>query len=368
MGATDQDDTVDRVRLVLIFGGRSAEHDVSRVTGLHVMNAVDPARYDVVPIGITREGRWVQAGDAVAALPAGAAALPSLDEFAGHEVEPLPSVLPAATAADQAATVVLPLVHGPMGEDGTLQGLLEMAGVPYVGAGVAASALCMDKALSKRVLASFGLPVVPWLDVRRADLAEDFGARVASELGFPVFVKPANLGSSVGISKVPGPEQLQSALTNALRYDEYVVVEQGLNAREIEVAVLGDEDPKVSLPGEVVPSHEFYDYEDKYIDDGAELIVPARLDEAETAEVRDLAGRAYRALRVDGMARVDFFLEEDGRGFIVNEVNTLPGFTPISMYPKLWEASGLPYPQLIDELVRLALERHRRRSRFEVTR
>ena len=364
-----REDREGPIRLVLVFGGRSAEHDVSCVTALHVMNAVDPARYDVVPVGITREGRWTLAADAVAALPAGAAALPSPDEVVGQEIEPMPAVLPVAGGAGGGVTtVVLPLVHGPMGEDGTLQGLLEMAGVPYVGAGVASSALCMDKALSKRVLASFGLPVVPWLDVRRAQLGEDFAARVAEELGYPVFVKPANLGSSVGISKVADPEQLQAALTEALRYDEYLIVEQAVRAREIEVAVLGDEDPRTSVPGEVVPSHEFYDYDDKYIDDGAQLIVPAPLDEATTAEVRSLAERAFRALRVDGMARVDFFLEEGGRGFIVNEVNTLPGFTPISMYPKLWAASGLPYPELIDELVRLALERHRRRSRFEVTR
>ena len=365
-------DESGRIRLVIVFGGRSAEHDVSCVTGLHVMHAVDPDRYDVVPVGINREGRWILSSDAVAALPPGAAALPSPDDTAGDEVDPLPAVVGTVpgtpTATTDTSTVVFPLVHGPMGEDGTLQGLLEMAGVPYVGAGVAASAVCMDKALSKRIMASFGLPVVRWLDVRRSDLGEDFSARVADELGYPVFVKPANLGSSVGITKVPGPEALQVALAEALRYDEYVVVEEAVTAREIEVAVLGDEEPRTSLPGEVVPSHEFYDYEDKYIDDGAELIVPARLDEAATQEVRELAVRAYRALRVDGMARVDFFLEEGGRSFLVNEVNTLPGFTPISMYPRLWEASGLPYPKLVDELVRLALERHRRRSRFEVTR
>ena len=366
MTGSDGNEGLGRIRLVLVFGGRSAEHDVSCETGLNVMRAVDTARYDVVPIGITREGRWIRSAAAIAALPPGARSLPSPDAGEGEEVDPLPAV--RAAGAEGTTTVVFPLVHGPMGEDGTLQGLLEMAAIPYVGAGVASSALCMDKALSKRVLSSFGLPVAPWLDARRPDVGAVLAARVAETLGYPVFVKPANLGSSVGISRVDDPGRLDAALAEALRYDEYVIVEQAVHGREIEVAVLGDEEPRSSLPGEVVPSHEFYDYEDKYIDDGAKLMVPAVLEEDAVAEVRDLALRAYRALRVDGMARVDFFLEEGGRGFIVNEVNTLPGFTPISMYPKLWEASGLPYRQLIDELVRLALERHRRRSGFEVTR
>ncbi|HEV2370434.1 MAG TPA: D-alanine--D-alanine ligase, partial [Acidimicrobiales bacterium] len=308
---------------------------------------------------------WISGPESLGVLPAGAAALPSPDDFGGPEVDPLPAV---ADPQGEVRTVVFPLVHGPMGEDGTLQGLLELAGVAYVGAGVTSSALCMDKALSKRVLRTYGLPVVPWLDVRRHEVGEGFAARVAEELGYPVFVKPANLGSSIGITKASGPEGLESAVAEALRYDEYVVVEQAIGAREIELAVIGDEEPRVSVPGEIVPGHEFYDYEDKYLEDGAELIVPAPLDTAQTDQVRDLAGRAYRALRVDGMARVDFFLEADGRGFLVNELNTLPGFTPISMFPRLWAASGLAYPDLVDELVRLALERQRRRSRFQVTR
>jgi D-alanine-D-alanine ligase len=353
----------ERVRLVVLFGGRSAEHEVSCVSALHVLRAVDPTRYDVVPIGITREGAWVESGDAVAALDGGALSLPSPDLRGGAEVDPIPAVLPAA-GDDPAAVVVLPLLHGPMGEDGTVQGLLELAGVPYVGAGVLASALCMDKSAAKDVLATRGLPQARWETTRDTDVDDAWLDSVVDSLGLPLFVKPANLGSSVGVRKVHDRAELAAAVETALGFDEYVLVEEAVRGREIEVAVLGNADPKASLPGEVVPSHEFYDYDDKYLDDGAGLIVPAPLDPAETAEVRRLAVAAYRALRVDGMARVDFFFESPGRGFLVNELNTIPGFTPISMYPKLWEASGLPYAKLVDELVALALERNDRRSRF----
>jgi D-alanine-D-alanine ligase len=348
----------DRVRLVLLFGGRSAEHEVSCTSALNVLQAVDPTRYDVVPIGITREGRWVAADDAVAALGAGAVALPSPDNTPGPEVDPLPAVLPSDA---DIPVVVLPLLHGPMGEDGTVQGLLELAGVPYVGAGVLASALCMDKATAKDVLAAHGLPQVRWRAARDVDATDEWCDEVVADLGLPLFVKPANLGSSVGVTKVRGRDDLMPAVTTATSFDEYVLIEEAVTAREIEVAVLGNTDPQASVPGEVVPSHEFYDYEDKYIDGEAGLIVPAPLDPAATAAVRRLAIDAYRALRVDGMARVDFFYEEGGRGFLVNEVNTIPGFTPISMYPRLWEASGIPYAKLVDELVGLALERNARR-------
>jgi D-alanine-D-alanine ligase len=355
----------ERIRLVVLFGGRSAEHEVSCVSALHVLHAADPARYDVVPVGIARDGRWLAAGDAVSALEQGALSLPSPDETSGPALDPLPVV---ARPGDGRQVVVLPLLHGPMGEDGTLQGLLELAGVPYVGAGVAASAVCMDKGLSKRLLERAGLPVARWIDLRRHEVGEGFQARVADELGYPVFVKPANMGSSVGVSRVSGPDGLEAALAEALRFDEYVVVEEAVRGREIEVAVIGDESPRASLPGEIAPTHEFYDYEDKYLDGAAGLIVPAELDPSQVAEAQALAVRAYRALRVDGMARVDFFLEEEGRGFLVNELNTIPGFTPVSMFPRLWEASGLPYAGLVDELVRLAVERHRRRSRFQTSR
>lgn len=356
----------ERIRLVVLFGGRSAEHDVSCVSAFHVLGAADRERYDVVPVGITHGGRWVTAGDAVAELGSGVRSLPSPDTLpASTAIEPVPAVTPAAGGE---RVVVFPLVHGTMGEDGTVQGLCEVLGVPYVGAGVAASALCMDKGLAKDVLAAHGLPQCRHLAARLPGPA--FAEQVVEELGLPCFVKPANLGSSVGVTKAHDLDELRAALDEALRYDEYVVVEEAVAGREIEVAVLGNESPRASVPGEIVPGSEFYDYDDKYLTDAADLLIPAPLSEAEVAEVQALAVAAYRALRVDGMARVDFFYEggDGGRGWLVNELNTIPGFTPISMYPKLWEASGLPYADLVDELVRLAIDRHTRRSGFSTDR
>jgi D-alanine-D-alanine ligase len=349
---------------VLLFGGRSAEHEVSCVSALHVLRAVDPATYDVLPVGVTREGRWVSAAEPVAALPAGASALPSPDDAEGDELDPLPTL----AGSEAAPLVVFPIIHGPSGEDGTIQGLLETAGVPYVGAGVAASALCMDKGLAKRVLASAGLPIGRWIGLRRSEVGDGLVGRVTAELGWPVFVKPANLGSSVGVTRVLTPADLPAAVDLALRYDEYLVLEEALTAREIEVAVLGNESPRASVPGEIKPSHEFYDFEDKYVEDGAGLLVPAALSPEESDQVRTLALAAYKVLQVDGMARVDFFYEESGRGFLVNELNTLPGFTPISMYARLWQESGISYRALVDQLVQLALDRHQRRSAFETVR
>jgi D-alanine-D-alanine ligase len=357
----------DRVRLVVLFGGQSAEHEVSCTTAAHVLRAVDPDRYDVVPVGITREGTWVQADDAQAALARGTAALPPPDhlEATGAAVEPLRTVAPVA---DDLPVVVLPLLHGPHGEDGTVQGLLELAGVPYVGSGVLASAVAMDKVKAKEILSVHGLPQVAWVAVRDAEIDRAADALGTANMSYPLFVKPANLGSSVGVSKVHDPSELDEALALAAAYDEWIVIEEAVDGREIEVAVLGNAEPRASVPGEIVSSHEFYDYDDKYVDGTCQLLVPAPLDEAVATQVRALAIDAYRALRCEGMARVDFFYEERERGFLVNEVNTIPGFTPISMYPKLWEASGLAYPDLIDELVRLAIERHEHRSRFSTKR
>lgn len=354
----------DRVRLVVLFGGRSAEHDVSCTTAAHVVAAADPERYEIVPVGITRQGTWVQADDARAAIEerraggGGQGSRPARLEPCGPTLDPLPAVSPGD---EDRTVVVMPLLHGPFGEDGTVQGLLELAGVPYVGSGVLASALAMDKAKAKEVLAVHGLPQVPYIVLPPGDLTGAAAAVDKARLGYPAFVKPANMGSSVGVSKVGGPGGLADAVALAAGYDEWVVIEQGVAGREIEVGVLGNRQPRTSVPGEIVASHEFYDYEDKYVDGACDLLVPAPLGEAEEAEVRELARRAYVALRCDGMARVDFFYEPEGRGFLVNEVNTIPGFTPVSMYPRLWEATGVPYPALIDELVRLALERHERR-------
>jgi D-alanine-D-alanine ligase len=362
--------SLDRVRLVVLFGGQSAEHEVSCVSAYHVLRAVDPERYELEAVGITREGQWVRADDAIAALRAGADALAPTGvdqlEATGTAVEPLPTVRPAA--GDPLPVVVLPILHGPHGEDGTVQGMLELANVPFVGSGVLGSALCMDKLKAKDVLAANGLPQLPWIGLRDTEVAEVATRVDAAGLTFPVFVKPANLGSSVGVSRATDPGSLAEACSTAAQYDEWIVVEQGANGREIEVAVLGNDDPRASLPGEIHPGGEFYDYDDKYVDGAAELTIPAELPEDVVAEAQRLAVAAFTALRCDGMARVDFFYEEGGRGLVINEVNTIPGFTPISMYPKMWEASGMPYGELIDELVRLALERHERRSRFSTKR
>lgn len=368
---TVRSDRTARARVVVLYGGVSAEHDVSCVSAVHVLGAVDTDRYEIVPVGITRTGRWVLNEDAAALAASGSAALPSHLEVTGPAVEPLPVL--ASPRADL-PTVVLPLVHGPRGEDGTLQGLLELADVPYVGAGVLGSAICMDKTMAKTVAASHGIPQARALEI--LPVFDDLGRLAehvetlmdAAGIVYPVFVKPANMGSSVGITKVHTPDMLVAALRLGFGYDERLVLEETVVGREIEVAVLGNSIgpgvPRASVPGEIVAGAEFYDYTDKYTDDSAQLLIPAPLDDEESETVRALALDAYRALRCEGMGRVDFFYEENGRGFLLNEINTIPGFTPLSMYPKLWEASGLDYPALIDELIRLAFDRHRRRSRF----
>lgn len=331
------------MRLVILFGGRSAEHEVSCVTAAHVLSAVDPERYEVVPVGIAEDGQWVMAegrpGDAALVAEG-----PGVD----------PSVLTPESLA-------FPLVHGPLGEDGTIQGVLELAGIPYVGSGVLASALCMDKAMAKDVLSGAGMDQVRYLALRDIEVDDGTLDEAAAELGFPLFVKPANLGSSVAVTKAHDVEEMASAVKLALAYDEWVVLEEAVEAREIECGLLGYGRLRASVPGEVRPSHEFYDYEDKYQAGAAEILVPAPLPPEVVEEVQGLAVAAGHALRVDGMARVDFFYEEKGRGLLVNEVNTIPGFTPISMYPKMWEASGIGYSDLIEHLVDAALERHHTR-------
>lgn len=349
-----------RTHVIVVFGGESAEHDVSCVTAAHVLRALDRDRYRVTAVGITRQGAWVVARDAMAALERGPEAIP---ERLAAEGEPTSITPIVAQVRAEDRTVVFPLIHGPLGEDGSLQGVLELANVPYVGAGVLGSAVAMDKAMAKQVLAANGIPQPRWVALRESQ-ATDAALRGAVEsLGLPLFVKPANMGSSIGISKVGAADELRAAVDRALSYDEWVLIEESVSGREIEVAVLGNESARASVPGEIVPSREFYDYEDKYVGDGAALIVPADLDDDESAAVRALALVVFHTLRGDGMARVDFFYERDGRGFLCNEVNTIPGFTPISMYPKLWQASGMSYPALLDELIDLALARHARRRR-----
>jgi D-alanine-D-alanine ligase len=353
----------DRVRLVVLFGGRSAEHEVSCTTAAHVLAAADPDRYEVVPVGITREGAWVQAGEAQATLLEGARGLPENVApltATGAAVEPLPSVTPAAGGLP---VVVLPLLHGPQGEDGTVQGMLELADVPYVGSGVLASALCMDKVKAKEVLAAAGLGQVPYLALRDTELDRAHEAVAAEGLAYPLFVKPANMGSSVGVSKARTAEEFEACCRLAFRFDRKILIERCVApVREIECSVLEDANGNIraSQLGEIVPAdkHGFYSYDAKYLDDdGAALQVPADVPPSVADRIREFAIKTFRVLGCEGMARVDFFL--NGEQVFVNEANTLPGFTNISMYPRLWEASGLSQSDLMDVLIGHALERHK---------
>jgi len=362
------ENSMPKLRVGLVYGGRSVEHEVSVASATSILRNLDPSRYEIWLLAIDHDGRWrvgapgtsletaLERGSPIV-LPATPAenALRPLGREAGLEV---------------ALDVLFPIVHGRGGEDGTLQGLLELAGLPYVGSGVLGSALQMDKEVAKRLLVQAGLPVGPWRSTTAHELARDprgLALRIADELGMPVFVKPANSGSSVGIQKVREAKALGRALAEASRYDAKLVVEAAIDAREIEVAVLGNEDPEASVPGEIRPRREWYDYEAKYVDESTELLVPAPLSEDEAALARSLALRAFRALEGAGLGRVDFLMERASGAFYLNEVNSLPGFTEMSMYPRLWEASGLPYPQLLDRLIELALDRHRRRCALETT-
>ena len=357
-----------RIHLVVLYGGQSAEHDVSCVTAAHVLGAIDPAKYRVTPVGISTSGEWALGTSVQAALAAGAGALPPRLDPAGPAVTMTEVV---AGTIDDEPTVVFPLLHGPLGEDGTVQGLFELANVAYVGSGVLGSAVAMDKAMAKQVLAANGIPQARFRAFAEHEVRDDLDGRaeqLAAALGLPCFVKPANMGSSIGVTKAHDVAELRDGIECALGYDEWLIVEEAVTGREIEVAVLGGTDPIASGAGEIVPGDEFYTYEDKYVTDGAQLLIPAPLSAEATAEVRALAVQVFRALRGDGLARVDFFYEEDrsdrpGRGFLCNEANTMPGFTPISMYPKLWQAAGMSYPELIDRLVELAIERATRRRR-----
>ena len=365
---------------MVLFGGRSAEHDISRISARHVLQAVDLDRYEVVPVGITRDGRWMIAEQAAALLSGGRRdELPASLEIGGDDFDPLqalPSAVDATPGTSTGAalpTVVLPILHGPNGEDGTMQGLLEIADLPYVGPGVLGSAVAMDKVMAKTVLDAVGIAQPRWRSIRAVDFddvdtATELVLGVLDELGPTVFVKPSNMGSSIGVNRADGAESLLEALSEAFEYDDLAIVEEAVVARELECAVIGNDHPRASTVGEIVPGADFYDYDDKYADGVAQTRIPAEIDDDTLAEARELAVRTFAALRAEGMARVDMFLEAEapegrGRGLMVNEINTIPGFTPISMYPMLWQHSGLSYPDLIDELVELALERHARRAR-----
>ncbi|HEX9696703.1 MAG TPA: D-alanine--D-alanine ligase family protein [Actinomycetota bacterium] len=354
----------EKIRVAIVYGGRSAEHEVSVVSARCVMEAIDPAKYDVVPVAITKEGRWLLPERKPAQLTAPAGSLPFVEE-AGTTVALRPSAGLVSDSADGsvdglgAVDVVFPLVHGPFGEDGTLQGMLEMAGVPYVGAGVLASALGMDKEMQKRLFAARGLPLAPWIHVHAADARRNEQGctdTAVDQIGLPCFTKPARLGSSVGVSRCRDAGEVRAGLAHAFEYDEKAIVEKAIVGRELECAVLGNDDPEASVVGEIVSANEFYDYRAKYLEEQSRTIVPADVAEPVAERVRRFALEAFQAIECRGMARVDFFYEEATGAVFLNEINTIPGFTPISMYPKLWDASGIPYAKLVDRLIELALE------------
>lgn len=364
-----------KLRVGVIFGGRSGEHEVSLASAASVLQALDQDKYDVVPIGITQEGRWLAGADPrrmIQGVPMEQAADRS-GAITSVTLTGDPTkhgLVPADATSSAEATgpldLVIPVLHGTNGEDGTLQGLLEMADVAYAGSGVLGSALGMDKEKAKLVLKASGLPVVDWMITRRADVERDTDAvcdAIERRFHYPIFVKPANMGSSVGVGKAHDRDELAKALTVAVEFDRKLLVEPGINCREVECAVLGNDDPVASVVGEVVSSNEFYDYRAKYIDNASRLFIPADIPEPTAADIRRMAVHAFLALDLSGLARVDFFLDRDSGQVYINEVNTMPGFTDISMYPKLWEASGMPYPALLDRLITLGLERHADRKR-----
>lgn len=336
----------NKLRVAVLFGGRSGEHEVSVRSAASVIAALDRTKYDVIPVAITKQGRWLPPVESSRLLPASVEGSVSL----GGTVSVAPE--PAASAG---ADVVFPVLHGTYGEDGTVQGLLELANVPYVGSGVLGSAAGMDKDVMKRLFYERGLASVPHIAVPRRRREQAIPA-VEQRFGYPVFVKPANLGSSVGVRKAVDREALRAALDEAARYDRKLVVEPAIDGREIECAVLGNDEPEASVAGEIIPHADFYDYAAKYETDSAELVIPANLTPGQHAEVRRLAVEAFRAVDARGLARVDFFVERGTGKALLNEINTMPGFTSISMYPKLWEATGVPYGQLLDRLIALALE------------
>jgi D-alanine-D-alanine ligase len=367
-----------KIRVAVLYGGRSGEHEISLMSAASVIRHLDRERFEVIPVSIDKDGRWrlndLKLIEGATRLPLFKDApdvilppnLPVSSTAALFQVGPSGGGAGAPTPID----VVFPVMHGTFSEDGTIQGLLELANVPYVGCGVLASAVGMDKDMAKRVVRDAGLPVVPWIALKQAGWKKDPAAlakRVAKELGYPAFVKPANAGSSVGVHKVKAAAELEAALRDAFRYDEKVMIEKAVSAREIELSALENpepgEAPLVSLPGEVIAQHEFYSYEAKYVDEnGAKYAIPAELAPAQVQEAQRIAREAFVALETEGMTRVDLFLDKGTGEFYFNEVNTIPGFTSISMYPKMWEASGIGYTELLSRLVDLAIARHVRKS------
>jgi D-alanine-D-alanine ligase len=355
-----------RLRVGVLFGGRSGEHEVSLASAASVIRGLDPDKYEAVPIGISKDGHWLVGGAAQKLLPevlkGGQRIVMSADPTDAALI-PLDR---SSSGMGQRLDVVFPVMHGTYGEDGTIQGLLDLAGLPFVGAGVLGSAIGMDKDVAKKLLQHAKIPVVPWVTVYRADWERDprsIQKQIEKKFRYPVFVKPATLGSSVGMTKVHSRAELAPALDLASEFAMKILVERAVAAREIEVSVLGNHDPQASVPGEIVPHREFYDYTAKYLEEGTALLIPAKLKPAQIKKIQQLAVAAFRTLELSGMARVDFFLEKKGGKLFLNEVNTIPGFTSISMYPKLWEATGISFRELIDRLIALALEVHAEKAR-----
>jgi D-alanine-D-alanine ligase len=353
-----------RLRIGVLFGGRSGEHEVSLASAASVIRGLDPDKYEILPIGITKEGHWLIGSGAQKMLPE----VLRTGQRVTMSADPTDAALVRldGSGGGQRIDVVFPVMHGTFGEDGTIQGLLDLAGLPFVGAGVLGSAIAMDKDVAKKLLQAAKIPVVPWVSIRRDEWERNENIithQIEKEFPYPLFVKPATLGSSVGMSKVHSRQELAPALNLASEFAMKILVERAVNAREIEVSVLGNHDPQASVPGEIVPHREFYDYAAKYLEEGTRLLIPADLKPVQVKKFQHLAVLAFRALELSGMARVDFFLGKEGGKTYLNEVNTIPGFTSISMYPKLWEASGIPFAQLIDRLIELALEQHAEKAR-----
>jgi len=362
---------VQKIKVGVIFGGQSGEHEVSLMSSVSVMKVMDKAKYDIIPIGITKEGNWTLFLGDISKIEDGSWQEEAVPAF----ISPDPANKCIITIADGKECryyldVAFPILHGPRGEDGTVQSIFELMNIPYVSCGVTSSALCMDKVFAKKILQQSGLPVVEFKVYYKRDLTsriDEIISELESSIGYPCFVKPANLGSSVGISKAKDKEGLKSALSLAAQYDTKILVEKFVDAREIECSVLGNDNPKASLPGEIIPSREFYDYAAKYLDgDKSKLLLPAPLTHKDTAKIQELAIEAFKALDCCGMARVDFLMCKVTGNIYINELNSIPGFTKISMYPKMWEISGLSYSALIDELIQLAIERHKQKNELKL--
>ncbi len=365
-----------KLKVGIIFGGRSGEHEVSYCSATSIIKAIDKKKYTVIPIGITKEGKWISPQETARALQSGkivgksSVVLlndPSSKALIYLDNDQRLNTSPALEKLD----VIFPVLHGPYGEDGTIQGLLELADIPYVGAGVAASAISMDKELMKIIFKQKNLPILKWMAIKRKEWQTDkekILTLIQNDFEYPLFVKPTNLGSSVGITKVHKKEELEKAIALASSYDRKILIEQGLEEiREIECGVLGNDEPRVSVVGEVRPAGEFYDYDSKYIDKGTQLIVPADLPDGISKKVQEIALCAFKAIDAAGMARVDFFVTKKENRIYLNEINTIPGFTSVSMYPRLWETTGISYPELIDQLIQLAVERHHDKSQNKIS-